>query len=228
MLVQNESEQIGGAMTIRQARLEDAPAMGRLMVPTWLAAHRRHIPLAAWERRRDLWTPEVSASGWARCLRERDASPDQARACYLVAEDDHGTIIGVAAGAISDADPTGRLGEVGSLYVHPEQQGRGIGRRLLGQLAACLADKGVHSLHIGVLTANLEARRFYERLGGRDIGERLFDEDGLPLPERIYAWSAMTPLLRPTATPPEAADGSAPRGHCRSPVGTQLTPPPEG
>jgi GNAT superfamily N-acetyltransferase len=182
-------------MVIREARVGDAPAMGRLMVTTWLAAHRRHIPLSAWERRLNQWTPEVSASGWERHLRERDVSPDQTRACYFVAEDHRGTIIGVAAGAVSDADPTGTVGDVGSLYVQPDHQNRGIGRRLVQKLAACLADKGIRSLNIGVLTTNIDARRFYELLGGEDIGERLFDEDGVLLPERIYAWPDITSLV---------------------------------
>ena len=182
-------------MMIRDAHVEDAAAMGQLMVTAWLAAHRSHIPPSAWERRRERWTPEVSASGWERCLRERDAWPDLTRACYLVAEDDQGEIIGVAAAAAADADPTGTLGEVGSLYVHPDHQNRGIGRRLLLQLAACLAKKGVRSLHVGVLTANVDARRFYEALGAQHIGDRRFNEDGVLLPERIYAWADITSLL---------------------------------
>ena len=135
-------------MLIRDAQVEDAPVMGQLMVTAWLAAHRRHIPPTAWERRRERWTPEVSASGWERCLRERDASPDLTRACYLVAEDNQGSIVGVAAAAAAEAEPTGTLGEVGSLYVHPDHQTRGIGRRLVRELAARLEQMGVRSLHV--------------------------------------------------------------------------------
>ena len=171
------------------------PAMGHLMVTAWLAAHRSHIPPSAWERRRERWTPEVSASGWERCLRGRDAWPDLTRACYLVAEDDGGSIVGIAAAAAADANPTGTLGEVGSLYVHPDYQNRGLGRRLVLHLAACLAKKGVRSLHVGVLDANVDARRFYEALGAQHIGDRRFDEDGALLPERIYAWPDITSLL---------------------------------
>jgi hypothetical protein len=46
-----------------------------------------------------------------------------------------------------------------------------------------------------VLTTNLDARRFYELLAGQDIGERLFDEDGVLLPERIYVWPDITSLV---------------------------------
>jgi GNAT superfamily N-acetyltransferase len=166
--------------------------MGRMMVTTWLSAHRGHIPPGAWQRRRDQWTPEVSARGWERHLRARDAAPDRTRGCYLVAEDELGAIIAIAAADAAERDPTGTVGEVGSLYVRPDHQRRGLGRRLVQHLAACLADKGFRSLHIAVLTANLEARRFYEALGGQHIGDRLFDEDGDLLPERVYSWPDIT------------------------------------
>jgi GNAT superfamily N-acetyltransferase len=79
--------------------------------------------------------------------------------------------------------------------LQPDHQNRGIGRRLVQRLAACAADKGIRSLHIGVLTTNLDARRFYELLGGEDISERFFDGDGVLLPERIYAWPDITSLM---------------------------------
>jgi ribosomal protein S18 acetylase RimI-like enzyme len=113
----------------------------------------------------------------------------------LVAEDRQGSIIGVAAAVPADADPTGTLGEVGSLYVHPDHQNRGLGRRLVLQLAACLAKKGVRSLQVGVLNANVNAWRFYEALGAQRIGDRRFDEDGVLLPERVYAWPDIRSLL---------------------------------
>jgi len=44
------------------------------------------------------------------------------------------------------------------------------------------------ALRIGCLAANAPARRFYEATGGRLVGERLFDEEGVLLPEVIYEW----------------------------------------
>jgi RimJ/RimL family protein N-acetyltransferase len=57
-----------------------------------------------------------------------------------------------------------------------------------------LAELGFSTLHIGVLTANLPARRFYEAMGGREIGQRTFDEEGYLLPVTIYAWSDIIAL----------------------------------
>jgi len=179
---------------IRDAQVLDAPAMGELMVTTWLRAHRSHIPPAAWHRRQTSWTPEVSAAGWERHLRERDADPGGARACFLVAEDPVGTLIAVAAAAAAAHDPTGTTAEVGCLYVHPDHQRHGLGRQLLQHLATRLHAMEIQTLRIGVLATNVEAQRFYEGLGGQLSGERLFDEDGDLLPERIYTWPDLTTL----------------------------------
>jgi len=101
----------------------------------------------------------------------------------------------VAAAAVAAIDPTGTTGEVGSLYVHPDHQRDGLGRELLHQLATRLQAIGVQTLHIGVIATNVEAQCFYEALGGQLGGERVFDEDGDLLPERIYIWPEFTTLL---------------------------------
>ncbi|HEU5485330.1 MAG TPA: GNAT family N-acetyltransferase [Microlunatus sp.] len=165
------------------------------MVTTWLGAHRSHIPPAAWKRRQESWTPEVSAAGWERHLRERDANRSGARACYLIAEDPAGSLVAIAAAAVAADEPTGATGEVGSLYVHPDHQRQGLGRLLLRQLATRLQAMGVQVLHIGVLATNDEAQRFYQALGGQLSGERLFDEDGDLLLERVYTWPDLTVLM---------------------------------
>ena len=98
-----------GAIMVRDAQVLDAPAMGRLMVTTWMRAHRSHIPPDAWQRRQASWTPEVSAAGWERHLRQRDADPGGARACYLVAEDLAGSGLGEQCGEVGPrVDPFGQ------------------------------------------------------------------------------------------------------------------------
>jgi hypothetical protein len=51
------------------------------------------------------------------------------------------------------------------------------------------------ALQIGCLAANVPARHFYEAIGGRLIGERLFDEEGVMLPEVVYEWADIEVLL---------------------------------
>jgi GNAT superfamily N-acetyltransferase len=177
----------GVAMRVRKALVSDAAAMGRVMVEAWLAGHHGQMPEAAWEKRRDEWKPEESAAGWERNLRELDADP-RLREVYLVAVDEDDTIIGLVMGSPADDDESGQIAEISALYVLPDRHGQGLGRLLLKGAADELSRAGFTSLHIAVLTANLPARAFYEAMGGRDIGERIFDEDGVMLDERVYAW----------------------------------------
>ncbi len=53
------------------------------------------------------------------------------------------------------------------------------------------------ALQIGCLAANAPARRFYEAIGGRLVGERLFDEDGIMLLEVVYEWADIQALVAP-------------------------------
>lgn len=82
-------------MKIRSATSGDAPALGRVMVASWLSAHRGHMPDAAWQKREAEWTPDVSARGWARTLLAR-ANRSAPSDVLLVAEDDSGDLTALA------------------------------------------------------------------------------------------------------------------------------------
>ena len=77
--------------------VDDAPAMGRVMVEAWLSAHRGQMPDTAWQKRVDEWTPDVSARAWARLLTEQTEG-EHARVVLLVAEDDSGDSVGLVLG----------------------------------------------------------------------------------------------------------------------------------
>jgi ribosomal protein S18 acetylase RimI-like enzyme len=204
-----EGEEGAVVMVIRSAHPGDAPAMGRVMVTTFLWAHRGHMPQAAWNKRKAEWTPEVSARNWERALREIANDP-QSRECIYVAEEESEAsekgeagraIVGLAMGVPGEpwerqeGDRFGPVGAVCALYVRPDRQGRGIGRRLVQAVAAHLAQGGMSALRVEVLAANAPARRFYEALGGEVVGEREFDEEGFRLGSVVYGWSDIATLL---------------------------------
>jgi GNAT superfamily N-acetyltransferase len=47
----------------------------------------------------------------------------------------------------------------------PDYQGKGYGRALMQRMFAALADDGAPSVYVGMVTANTDARTFYDRLG---------------------------------------------------------------
>nr|WP_272211546.1 GNAT family N-acetyltransferase [Marinicella sp. W31]MDC2877443.1 GNAT family N-acetyltransferase [Marinicella sp. W31] len=64
---------------------------------------------------------------------------------------------------------------VGGIFVSPERQGSGIGRRLI---AHGLSLKG--ELTLEVYTDNRQAVAFYAALGFRELSRRSIDDDGYP------------------------------------------------
>ena len=64
---------------------------------------------------------------------------------------------------------------VGGLFVAPDMQGRGIGRRLIDQAMALRGD-----LELDVYVHNAAALRFYRRLGFQEQSRRAMDDEGLP------------------------------------------------
>jgi GNAT superfamily N-acetyltransferase len=107
---------------IRLASPDDAPAMARVIVDTWFAAHKGHVSDEAYRQRKDEWGYTESEQGWRRAIRE--AKGVSARMLVATVED---KVIAVAAGEVTGAD----FAEVGALYVHVAHQRSGIGRRLL-------------------------------------------------------------------------------------------------
>jgi len=47
----------------------------------------------------------------------------------------------------------------------PEYQRKGLGRELMAAFLAALAERGVPAVHLGMVTVNVAARAFYDRLG---------------------------------------------------------------
>lgn len=189
-------------MQIRPAQLSDAPALGRLMVDTWLTAHRDHIPVSAWEKRSQEWSYAESEHAWRRTLGEIDRgsrSDTQLFVAILTPGSASGllTVDGVLAGLamVIPARDYPDTAEISALYVAQNQQRRGVGRLLMQAVAAHLQETSRSRLHVGVLEGNQPARRFYEALGGQVVYQREFDEDGLLLPEVVYGWPDLGCLM---------------------------------
>ena len=111
---------------------------------------------------------------------------------FLVAEDDDGVLLGLASAGAGDDETSGSFAEIGSLYVLPDRHGQGVGGSLLKAACRELVDLGYSALRIGVLAANLPARAFYQAMGGREVDQRMFDEEGHLLPMTVYAWADIT------------------------------------
>lgn len=150
-------------LLIRDAVLADAPVIAALHLRSWRQAYRDLAPREAWdtlteEIRRDRWTSMLSAP------RERHHT--------FVAETD-GRIVGIGTAAPPSEAAFADRGEIRSLYVEPDLARMGVGRRLLGEVAARLVEFGFEGAALGVVAGNAPAIAFYESLGARRAGTYL-------------------------------------------------------
>ncbi|HEY8280451.1 MAG TPA: GNAT family N-acetyltransferase [Bdellovibrionota bacterium] len=79
--------------------------------------------------------------------------------------------------------------EVYAMYVDPAAQGKGVGALLMrGMLDFLKTDQGQAKVMVKTLLTNPQSRKFYEKLGGKFIGESSFDFVGKKYPEAIYVY----------------------------------------
>ncbi len=161
--------------TIRIARPGDARGIAELDVETWRTTY---AGVLATSYLVGLSAPRREA-GW-RSVILRD--PRDVR----VAVDTAGAILGFGSCGPNRGDRP-FTGEVFTLYVGPDWQNRGIGRRLLIALFRRLVAAGRNSAIIWVLRDN-PARFFYERLGGRLVSRKALAFGGGTVPAIAYGW----------------------------------------
>ena len=176
---------------VRDARVDDAAAMARIQVAGWQHAYGHFMPAEFIAAR----SPEIRTKEWRVRLRDQPAD-----VVHLVAEDE-GQIVGIASGGppmgdevVIEGDTSDCDGQCYGLYVAPVRIGLGIGRRLLGKLGSRLLLAGRTSFVLWAFEKNVY-RRFYDRLGGREIARGRWDVDGITLIEIAYGWPDIRALI---------------------------------
>jgi len=93
--------------------------------------------------------------------------------CWVAVAVEHGQLVGVVTVTTMLYVEWGRLGEIGDLYVVPEQRGRRVGRRLVHAAIGWCQGRGCSGVYV-TLTPQGEARhhlsQFYGRLDFQPTG----------------------------------------------------------
>lgn len=111
----------------------------------------------------------------------------------FVAEDAPGNIVGFAeCGPARDSKDFD--GELYAIYVVQDMQGKGIGKMLSLSVARELKARGCGSMLIWVLAQN-PFRRFYESLGGQQVGTKDTIIGGKALKELGYGWKNLDSFI---------------------------------
>jgi ribosomal protein S18 acetylase RimI-like enzyme len=81
-------------------------------------------------------------------------------------------------------------GEIYELYLRPEYQGLGFGRRLFTAVRRDLAQSGLKSLVVWALSDNDPAVEFYRALGGKAVARSSERFGGRSLDKVAFGWSS--------------------------------------
>jgi GNAT superfamily N-acetyltransferase len=164
----------------------DAERVGRFHFGVWTTTYRDLTPPGIIAK----LTEPVRVQRWRDLMAA--AAPD--RALILAEEGD--ALIGFGLVDAPGHEGFEGRGEVKYLYVDPARHGRGIGRALLGALARHIFGYGYPGVGLGVLDGNDPAIRFYERLGGRRVGDYTDPGPTWRSTNHIYVWDEPSVLIR--------------------------------
>ena len=161
---------------IRRARAADAKAVAGAHDDAWRTAYQGIIP----GRELDRMIRRRGPEWWDGAIRKGS------RVSVLMFGD---TAAGYANYGRNRARSLTYDGEVYELYLRPEFQGLGFGRRLFTAARRDLAQGGMKSLVVWALSDNEPAVGFYQALGGRAVA-RSSEKFGDKLLDKVaFAWN---------------------------------------
>lgn len=170
-------------VTIRRASTNDVFDIAQVHVDTWQATYDGLLP----QSMVDGLSYQQSSAQWARVW----SRPEM---MLWVAEAGSGEIVGFGCAGEERGRDASYDAEIYAIYVLPNHQANGVGRKLMSAMATELYLQGFRSLLVWVLAEN-PYRRFYERLGGTEArSQRMLLASGL-LTETGYAWKNLGPLI---------------------------------
>lgn len=148
---------------VRPASESDLDSLVTIFRACWLTSYKDILPRSV----RDEMSVEKAREMWALSL-----TPHPDRTTFVI--ELNGTVVGVARVG-RDVLNSGR-GHLFSLYVHPDNAGRGLGKSLLRQALHSLRDIGYEEITLWVFTNNAPTRNLYSSLGFQETGQERIDD----------------------------------------------------
>lgn len=174
-------------MQIRRSHEEDCAGLARLQVDSYQSAYAGIFPPAYLEH----FTYQEQEQDWLYLL------TGEFDDVLLVADTGANQLAGYALVTPTSDEFPNYAGELVAIHVgHPFQR-QGLGSSLMRAVCQELTLRDCNSLFLWILARN-SARRFYERLGGRLIGEKGWVNNtyfGTDISEVAYGWPRIEGLL---------------------------------
>ncbi|MBJ6124737.1 GNAT family N-acetyltransferase [Microvirga splendida] len=167
-------------LLIRPGTATDSSAIGRILAEGWKQAYSGFMP-------EDELGPRVDPDHRAREVETWLSNDFNTGTELLLVAELAGDAAGFLAARLGDRNDVGSVAQVTLLYVSPERQGRGIGRRLLLEAAEWLKVRAPGPVSIGAFEQN-PFRSFYDAIGGVVVKQVMVRVDAFKWPVVIYLW----------------------------------------
>jgi ribosomal protein S18 acetylase RimI-like enzyme len=169
-------------LIIRKAEEKDISAISRIHAHSWQTAYASIFPKEYLENdlegeRRETWVRKY-----------KELSPDD----FVLVAEKKGHIIEFACVIANYQDYDALLD---NLHVLPEEKGKKIGSRLLCSVARELKAKGRSNFCLWVFEDNTPARKFYQKMSGKEIDRSFYEIHGKQIPEIRCVWADLDVLL---------------------------------
>jgi ribosomal protein S18 acetylase RimI-like enzyme len=167
---------------VRPARPEDARRVAEIHLASWQTAFRGLMP----DDFLDKQTVEECETGWAKTIEEVPGK------LLVAVRPDSGILGFVCQGPVAGPPRVaGYQAQIFGLHVSPEAKRQGIGLQLMRAAFARLSSLRCRNAYVLTLEGNEPARRFYEKLGGREVARGLVGFGGRDLVEVAYGWERL-------------------------------------
>lgn len=165
-------------ITIRNMKKDDIPAVVDIQISGWREAYKGIID-------------DEQLNAMDRAGRIKKIEKSYLKYGFLVAEH-QGEIVGFA-NYIDSNDFTPQTPdadcELSAIYAEPDLKRQGIGTALFEYVKENLACKNKHKMVLWCLKDNEPSKKFYEKMGGKIIGERLIKIGEKDYTEVCYSYN---------------------------------------
>ncbi|MFX1501428.1 MAG: GNAT family N-acetyltransferase [Promethearchaeota archaeon] len=181
-----------GTIKYREAKIKDVREIAKVHVDTWKTAYQgiiteKYLQSLSYEDKEENW-------------KQRLENPTHGAITYIV-EINQDKIIGFILATLEKFNPILALlqaerykGELCALYVLKQFQHKRIGTELVKLVIKYFKKNHVNSMITWVLKEN-PYRTFYEKLGGRILGEQSIEIGGMKYIEVAYGWENIEVIL---------------------------------
>ncbi len=145
--------------TIRPAIVEDAQGIGWVSVTAWRETYAGIMPAD--------YLAALSIEQRVAVFRDRIANLPDRQAIFVAYSQDE-RVVGFGVSGPARETELGTDGEIFAINIVEAEKRRGLGIRLMAAMANALSQHGFARVGLWVIDENAPARRFYERLGGRE------------------------------------------------------------